>query len=199
MGLESIIKSIEMKSSQEIDKIKEEANQEREKILIQAEKEADKIKDEIKEGFKKEGEDEKRKKVIRARSKEKKEILNLKREFINEVFKLAEKEISSLNKEEYLALLKDSLLANIDSGNEEIVFSPKDKKLIEGEFINNLRKNLKEKGEKIKISYGLDEEERGFIIIKEEMQINRTFSNFFSFLREELEIEVAKRLFESNQ
>jgi len=198
MGLESIIKSIEMKSSQEIDKIKEEANQEREKILIQAEKEADKIKDEIKEGFKKEGEDEKRKKVIRARSKEKKEILNLKREFINEVFKLAEKEISSLNKEEYLALLKDSLLANIDSGNEEIVFSPKDKKLIEGEFINNLRKNLKEKGEKIKISYGLDEEERGFIIIKEEMQINRTFSNFFSFLREELEIEVAKRLFESN-
>jgi len=196
MGLESIIKSIEMKSSQEIDKIKEEANQEREKILIQAEKEADKIKDEIKEGFKKEGEDEKRKKVIRARSEEKREILNLKREFINEVFKLAEKEISSLNKEEYLALLKDSLLANIDSGNEEIVFSPKDKKLIEGEFINNLRKNLKEKGEKIKISYGLDEEERGFVIIKEEMQINRTFSNFFSFLREELEIEVAKRLFE---
>jgi len=196
MGLESIIKSIEMKSSQEIDKIKEGANQEREKILIQAEKEADKIKDEIKEGFKKEGEDEKKKRVIRARSKEKKEILNLKRELINEVFKLAEKEISSLNKEEYLALLKDSLLANIDSGNEEIVFSPKDKKLIEGEFINNLRENLKEKGEKIKISYGLNEEERGFVIIKEEMQINRTFSNFFSFLREELEIEVAKRLFE---
>jgi len=177
MGLESIIKSIEMKSSQEIDKIKEGANQEREKILIQAEKEADKIKDEIKEGFKKEGEDEKKKRVIRARSKEKKEILNLKRELINEVFKLAEKEISSLNKEEYLALLKDSLLANIDSGNEEIVFSPKDKKLIEGEFINNLRENLKEKGEKIKISYGLNEEERGFVIIKEEMQINR--SDFF--------------------
>jgi len=196
MALESIIKSIEKKSSQEIDEIRKEANKEREKILIQAEKEANKIKNEIKERFKKEGEDEKKKRVIRARSKEKRETLNLKRELINEVFKLAEKEISSLNKEEYLALLKDSLLANIGSGNEEIVFSPKDKKWIEGEFINNLRKDLKEEGEKIKISFGLDEEERGFVIIKEEMRINRTFSNFFSFLREELEIEVAKKLFE---
>ena len=196
MGLENIIKSIEMKSSQEIDKIKEEATQEREKILIQAEKEANNIKNEIKERFKKEGEDEKKKRVIRARSKEKREILIIKRELIDEVFKLAEKEINSSNKEEYLALLKDSLLVNIDSGNEEIVFSPKDKKLIEGEFINNLRRNLKEKGKKIKISYRLNEEERGFIIIKEEMQINRTFSNFFSFLREELEIEVARGLFE---
>ncbi|MCD6472619.1 hypothetical protein J7K55_05805 [Candidatus Aerophobetes bacterium] len=192
MGLGNIIKSIEMKSSQEIDKIKKEANKEREKILIQAEKEADKIKNEIKKRFKKEGEDEKKKRVIRARSKEKREILNLKRELINEVFKLAEKEISSLNKEEYLTLLKNSLFANIDSGDKEIVFSPEDKRLIEGEFINNLKNREK----RIKISYGLDKKERGFIIIKEEMQINRTFSNFFSFLREELEIEVARRLFE---
>lgn len=198
MALEDIIKSIEMKSSQEIDKIKKEAAGEKEKILIQAEKEADKIKNETKEGFKKEGEDEKRKILIRARSEGKKEILNLKRELINEVFKLTEKEISSPNKKEYLALLKDSLLANIDSGNEEIIFSPRDKKLIEGEFINNLRKSLKKKGEKIKVSYGLDGEEKGFVIVKEDMQINRTFSNFFSFLREELEIDVAKRLFESN-
>ena len=196
MGLENIIKSIEMKSSQEIDKIKEEATQEREKILIQAEKEADMEQWKRSQRFKKEGEDEKKKRVIRARSKEKREILIIKRELIDEVFKLAEKEINSSNKEEYLALLKDSLLVNIDSGNEEIVFSPKDKKLIEGEFINNLRRNLKEKGKKIKISYRLNEEERGFIIIKEEMQINRTFSNFFSFLREELEIEVARGLFE---
>lgn len=195
MGLEDIIKSIEMKSSQEVDKIKKETNKEKEKILIQAEKEANKLKNETEERFKKEGEEEKRKRVIRARSEEKKETLNLKRELINEVFKLAEKKLSSLNKKEYLALLKDSLLANIDSGNEEIVFSPEDKKLIEGEFINNLRKNLKEKGEKIKISYGLDGEEKGFVIMKEDMLINRTFSNFFSFLREELEIEVAKKLF----
>ena len=102
--------------------------------------------------FKKEGEDEKKKRVIRARSKEKREILNLKRELINEVFKLAEKEISSLNKEEYLTLLKNSLFANIDSGDKEIVFSPEDKRLIEGEFINNLKNREK----RIKISYGLD-------------------------------------------
>jgi len=56
---------------------------------------------------------------------------------------------------------------------------------------------LKKKGKKgeLRFSPTLGEKERGFILKKEGMQVNCTFSSFFSSLKNELEIEVAKRLF----
>ena len=145
----------------------------------------------------KEGEEEKREKLIRTRSEERRKILALKRELMDETFRQAEQIFSNLDREEYLSLLKSSLLSSIDSGNEEIIISSRDKELIEESFIEKLKKELKKKGKEgeLKFSPILGEKERGFILKKEGMQVNCTFSSLFSSLKDELEIEVAKRLF----
>lgn len=197
MALEDIVKRIKEKASQEVEKIRKEADKEGEELIKRAEEEAAKIKDKILKGLEKEGEEEKREKLIRTRSEERRKILALKRELMDETFRQAEQIFSNLDREEYLSLLKSSLLSSIDSWNEEIIISSRDKELIEESFIEKLKKELKKKGKEgeLKFSPTLGEKERGFILKKEGMQVNCTFSSLFSSLKDELEIEVAKRLF----
>jgi len=199
MALEDIVKRIKEKAFQEVEKIREEADKEGEELIKRAEEEAAKIKDKILKRLEKEGEEEKREKLIRTRSEERRKILALKRELMDETFRQAEQIFSNLDREEYLSLLKSSLLSSIDSWNEEIIISSRDKELIEESFIEKLKKELKKKGKEgeLKFSPTLGEKERGFILKKERMQVNCTFSSLFSSLKDELEIEVAKRLFNS--
>ena len=197
MALEDIVRNIKAKATQEAKKIKEEADKEREEIIKKAREEADKVKNRILHQLESQAKDEKRKLVIRMRSGGRKNLLILKRKLIDEAFRQAEQKLSSLEKTEYLSLIKRSLLSNIDSGEEEIIVSSRDEEWMEGNFIKDLRKSLKDFGttEGVKFSPKLEPQERGFILKKKEMQINCTFSSLFSSLRDELEIEVARRLF----
>ena len=196
MSLDDIIKKIETKTSQEVEKIKQEALEEREKIIKEAKEEANRVKKNVMERLKKEAEAEKRQRMIRVRMEERKKLLELKREIMDKLFKRAKEELDDLPREEYLNLLRESLFSHIDSQDEEIVVSPQDKEWIEGNLIMELRKGLGERMKKeLKVSPELGKEERGFILRKEGKQVNYTFSALFASLREQLELEVARRLF----
>lgn len=196
MALEDIVKAIKKKVSQEVEKIRQEANKEREEILRKAEKEANKTKDEIISRAKEEAERERQRNLMKTRSEERKNTLALKRELMDKTFAQAKEGLYSLSEEEYLEWSRKFLLSNIDSGDEEIIISPRDMDLMKGILAEGLEKNpkIKDRNE-IKLSARLDEKEKGFIIRKEGIQIDYTFSSFFSSLKNELEIEVAKRLF----
>ncbi len=198
MALEDIVRSIKAKATQEAKRIKEEADKEGEEILKKVREEADKVKRRILYQLESQAEDEKRKLVIRTRSNERRKLLVIKRKIMDETFRQAEQKLNSLEKGEYLSLIKRSLLSNIDSGEEEIIVSPRDEEWMEGNFIKDLRKSLKEAGttDEVRLSPELEAQERGFILKKKEMQINCTFSNLCLSLRDELEIEVARRLFQ---
>lgn len=197
MALEDIVRNIKAKATQEAKGIKEEADKEGEEIIKKAKEEADKIKKSVLHQFESQAKDEKRKLVIKTRSDERKKLLILKRKLMDEAFRQAEQKLSSLEKGEYLSLIKKSLLSNVDSGEDEIIVSPRDEKWMEGNFIKDLRKSLKEAGttEEVRLSPKLGAQECGFILKKKEMQINCTFSSLFLSLRDELEIEVARKLF----
>lgn len=197
MALEDIVRNIKAKATQEAKRIKEEANKERDKIIKKTKEEADKVKKSILHQFESQAKDEKRKLVIKARSDERKKLLMIKRKLMDEAFRQAEQKLNSLEKGEYLSLIKKSLLSNIDSGEDEIIVSPRDEEWMEGNFIKDLRRSLKEAGttEEVRLSPKLEAQERGFILKKKEMQINCTFSSLFLSLRDELEMEVARRLF----
>ena len=196
MALEDILRNIKAKATQEAKRIKEEADKEGEEIIKKAREEANKVKTRILHQLESQAKDEKRKLVIRTRSDERKKLLILKRKLMDEAFREAERKLSSLEKAEYLSLIKRSLLSNVDSGEEEIIVSPRDEEWMEGNFIKSLRKSLKEAGttEEVRLSPKLGAQERGFILKKKEMEINCTFSSLFLSLRDELEIEVARRL-----
>ncbi|MFQ6066309.1 MAG: V-type ATP synthase subunit E [bacterium] len=197
MALEDIVRNIKAKATQEAERIKEEADKEGKEIIKKAREEADRIKKRIFHQLESQAQDEKRKLVIRTRSDERKKLLVLKRELIDEVFRQAEQKLSSLEKAEYLSLIKKSLLSHIDSGKEEIIVSPRDEKWMEGNFIKSLRESLKDFGTppEVRLSPKLEPQERGFILKMRDAQINCTFSSLFLSLRDELEIEVARKLF----
>lgn len=196
MALEDIVERIREKASQEVEKIRREVDNKREEIIKRAKEEADKVKNEVLRRAKEEGESENQRRLMRVRSEERKKILALKRKLLDKAFEQARERLYNSSEEEYLSWLERALLFNIDSGDEEVIISPRDEKLIKKGFSEDLEKNLRIKGKKeIKFLPQLDEKERGFIIKKKGIQINYTFSNLFSFLKDELEIEVAKRLF----
>lgn len=196
MGVEEIIKNIEERANQEVQEINKQAQEEKNKILERAKQEALRVREGIVKRMEKEAELAKREQIIKARVEEKKKLLDLKRVLLVESFNQAEEELRNLDRQEYMSLMKRLLLSNIGSGNEEIVVSPRDQEWMKGEFLEELKDILEKKGRwnKVKLTVGLKERERGFILKKEGINLNYTFSNLFSLLREELEIEVANTL-----
>jgi len=196
MALEDIVKGIREKASREVEEIRREVDKRREEIIKKAKEEADKIKGEVLRRAKEEGESESQRRLMKVRSEERKKILALKRKLLDKAFEQARERLYNSSEEEYLSWLERALLFNIDSGDEEIIISPRDEKLIKRIFSEELKKNLRAKGKKdIKFFPELNEKEKGFIIRKEGIQVNYTFSTLFLFLKDKLEIEVAKRLF----
>jgi len=190
MALEDILKGIEEKVSVELEKIKKEAQEKEKEILKEKEKEALRIKNEILKSSEKEVEIEERQRIIKVRREEKMLNLRLKRKVLDDAFDLAKKKFLYLPRENYLQLLKKTLLNHIDSSTEEIIVNLEDEKWLKKELLKE--KNMKNK---LKITPRFNEHERGFILRKKEIQINYTLSSLFLFLRKKLEIEVARKLF----
>lgn len=197
MGLEEIVKEIEKKANEDAEKMRKEGQEERKTILKKAQEEALRTRKEITKRLEKEAELLKRERVISVRVEEKKKLLASKRKILAESFKQAEEELRGLGKQEYMSLMKRLLVSSIDLGDEEIVVSRRDEAWMKGDFLKELEKSLEKKGtwKKIRVTAGLREGERGFILKKEGVHLNYTLSNLFLLLREELEMEVAKRLF----
>lgn len=195
MALEDIIKGIKEKVLQEVEEIKQEIDREKEEIIKKAKQEADEVKGQILKRAREERENERQRKLMRTRSEERKKTLALKRELIDKVFRRAKEEWDDLGGEEYLKWSKRLLISNIDSGKEEILVSPRDKDLMERILVEGWGGGLNIK--EIKFLPELKEKEKGFIIRKEGVQVDYTFSSLFSSLEDELEMEVARILFGS--
>lgn len=195
MALEDIIKGIKEKVLQEVEETKQEVDREKEEIIKKAKQEADEVKGQILKRAREERENERQRRLMRTRSEERKKTLALKRELIDKVFRRAKEEWDDLSGEEYLKWSKRLLISNIDSGKEEILVSPRDKDLMERILVEGWGESLNIK--EIKFLPELKEKERGFIIRKEGVQVDYTFSSLFSSLEDELEMEVARILFGS--
>lgn len=195
MALEDIVKKIKEKVLQEVEEIKQEADREREEIVKKTEEEAAKVKGQILKKAREEREHERQRRLMRTRSEERKKTLALKRELLDKVFRRAKEELDNLGGQEYRKWSERLLISNIDSGKEEILVSPRDKGLMERILVEGWGEDLNIK--EIKFLPQLNEKERGFIVRKEGVQIDYTFSSLFSSLEDELEIEVARILFGS--
>lgn len=197
MGLEDILKGIDEKVRQEVAKVKQEAEEERKKIIEDAVKRAKLQKETILSTSKKQIDDEMRKKLTQTRREEKRKTLDLKKKIMDEVFQEAREKILNLDTGEYLSLMKQIIFNTLNRGDEEIIFSARDKKIIDDSFIKEIEKFITSKGKtpRLKFLPQLDDTERGFIIKSEDLQINCTVSSLFSALRDKVEIDVARILF----
>ncbi|MCR1974103.1 V-type ATP synthase subunit E [Clostridium sporogenes] len=125
------------------------------------------------------------------------EKLQSKQKVIEKVLEKSLEKLSSLSKEEYLSYIKERILTLPIDGDEKIIINLKDKLLITEDFTNEINSELVKKGKLGNLS--LSDETRdfkaGFILEKNGIEINNSFEALISSMKDELEYEVARVLF----
>ena len=185
-------------------KILRDAEGRKESILATAEEEKNKIlskkvasEKEILEKAEIEAKSKKERVISGAKLKARNEKLAAKQEVIEEVFSKSVETLCKLNDREFVKFIKDSILSlNID-GDETLILNEDGNKIVSKEVVAEINAELKAKGLKgeIKISETIGSFRGGFILEKGGVEINNTFESLVDSLKDQLEFEVAKVLF----
>ena len=197
-----------MEAEHVVEKILADARAEADKIKKQADdKEADeqaKLSEQLDE-YKKQtgilaqqaGKDEKSHILAAARMNIAKEYLAEKRKILEEVFEQARQQLQNLPDEEYHALIKKLLLEAVETGDEEVVVDTNEARISE-ELIKEINKQLSsDRKSNLKLSDQKQDIGAGFILTRGKIKTNVSIGVLLDQARKELEIQLAKELFEN--
>ena len=195
-----------MEAEQVVGKILSEARVEAEKIVSGAKSKAaaeqSKLESELAK-YNKEtetlaaeaAEDKKARMLAMARMDVRKELLAVKVELVGGVFAKAREKIRNLGDNEYRELMSALMLKAVETGDEEVIVG-KDEKRIDDKFIKQVNRQL---GSGFKGNLRLSQERvdisGGFILRRNNIQVNVSIEVLVGGMREELESEVVKELF----
>jgi V/A-type H+-transporting ATPase subunit E len=190
------------------EKILEEAKHKEKEIAAYAESEKEKIlSSKIKEA-----EDEKRLILLKAEEEAKtkkeriissttlkvrNEKLEIKQKLISEVFEKALEELCSMNSSKLKNFIKHTILDLDIEGDETIILNEDGKSKVDDKFIEDLNFIFlarNKKGE-LKVREENGNFKGGFIVEKNGVEINSTFESLMDSMKDELEYEVSKALF----
>ena len=196
-----------MEAVQVVEKILADAKAEAEKIRKQAEEneaaEQAKLAEQLDEYkkqtailAKKAGEDEESHILAAARMDIAKQLLAEKRKILDEVFEQAHEQLQNLPDEEYRTLCTKLMLEAVETGAEEIVVD-KNEKRINQDLINQVNRQLSSKGKgELKLSDQKQNIGAGFILKRGQIKTNVSLDVLLDQARKELEIDLAKELFQ---
>jgi V/A-type H+-transporting ATPase subunit E len=197
MSLEKIIERIKQDAQAQVDEIKDNASKEAGKILQNAGDEANSYKAQALENAKAEAQQRKQRLISSANLEFRKEILAEKQNTIDLAFQEAVNTLVQMNDEEYRQTIKRMLISSVQTGDEELVLSVRDKARINENFLKDVNKELvkaRKKGN-LKISKDTYNILGGFVLRKGNIEINNSFESLFKSFRDDLEAEVSKVLF----
>lgn len=198
MSLEKIIERIEHDAQAQIDEIKNKASAEADRIIQSAKEEAESFRAQALEGARKEAEQRKQRLISSANLEFRKELLAEKQNAIDSAFQEAIDTLLNMEDAEYKRVIKKMIMSSVQTGDEEIVLSKRDKARLNNDFLNEVNSQLAKDGKKgnLTISEDTYEISGGFILRRGSIEINNSFESLFKSSRDDLESEVAKLLFE---
>lgn len=119
-------------------------------------------------------------------------ILAAKQEILEKVFAKVIEKANDLSKDDYMKFLKNNIKKLSFNGNEELII-PSKYDSFSGEILNEVNKLVREiSGTQIKMSNSKRNIKNGFIIVKDNSEINNTFEAIMDFSKDELEKIVLK-------
>lgn len=197
MDAEQVIKKILSEANNEAAKIKAEAD---EKQAAEQSKLAEQLGEYKKQSdilAKKAAEEKKEHLLAAARMDIAKEYLAAKRKILDEVFEKAREQMQNLRDDEYIRLMTKLMLDAVETGDEEVIVN-KNEKRIDQKFIKHINREL---GPCFKGNLRLADEKQnlgaGFILRRGKIKTNVSLDVLLERARKELEIELAKELFEN--
>ncbi|QCX33010.1 hypothetical protein FDN13_04390 [Caloramator sp. E03] len=177
--------------------IENDAKSKADEVINAAKLKADEILEDIKQRAEKDGREKKDRLIARAQLDARNLILSAKQQVIDKVFSLVIERVSSMNNDEYANFIKKLLINNVETGDEEVIFSSKDKERINTNIIDEVNAELKRQGKNgnLKLSSEVRNILSGFILKKGGLEINCSIDSQIRAFRENLEGEIATLLF----
>ncbi|PKP58331.1 hypothetical protein CVT91_08735 [Candidatus Atribacteria bacterium HGW-Atribacteria-1] len=197
MTIKDISEKIISDARIQADKIIAQAGDNANNIIKKGKKEADNIKNIILYKYNQEASLIKSKILTEANLEAKKNILSEKQKIIKNVFDKALESILKLDDKDYRNIIKKMILDNIETGDETIFIDHSDREKISESFIEDINKELKSKGEKgkLKLSTSYLPIKGGVVIGSGKIRKNISLEFLLKKIREELEIQISKDLF----
>jgi V/A-type H+-transporting ATPase subunit E len=197
MSLEKILDRIERDAQNEVGKIKSRASAEADKIAKKAQAEAEKLKAQALEDAKIEAGQRKERIMSTARLDLRKALLAEKQKSIDAAFQEAIESLLNMEDAEYRKVIKSMILPNVQTGDEEIILSDRDKARLDQGFLEEINQQLAESGKKGNLTISQDTYNMvgGFVLRRGKIELNSSFESLFKSLRADLESEVSKILF----
>ncbi|WP_288868467.1 V-type ATP synthase subunit E [uncultured Parvimonas sp.] len=180
-NLDNIIDEILQDAENESKKVVEDAKSEVAVLVGKTESEAQKKADKIIEKAKVEATQSKERIISNSSLTARDMVLVAKQEMINKVFELTKEKLKTLNHDDYLKFVENSLKALEVREDSEIILTENEKKLA---------------GEKLfGVKIADETVESGFSLKNGKIILNNEFSSLIDLVKEDLEQEVADKLF----
>ena len=168
------------------------AEEEKSKVLSKKVSSANEIAKEILEKAEVEAKSKKERVISSAKLKVRNNKLAAKQEIIDEVFEKSIDKLTKLSKEDFLNFVKNAISSMNLSGKQTLILNEEGLKFVDEAFIDELNKNV---DAQIILGETAGNFKGGFILENNGIEINSTYEALVSSLRDELEFEVAKVLF----
>lgn len=196
--IKNLINKVLKDAEAESNIIIEKAEQQKNEIVSKSKKEAEVKKSEILDKAKLEAQTRKGRVISNAELQVRNNKLEAKQKVINSVFENALVELQKLSDDKFLDFVRKSILSCDIDGNEEIIVSNNYKSKFTPQFIGELNASLKEKVKiaNIKLSNKQRNIKEGFILDKKGIELNFTFEDLINSIKEDIESDVVKILFE---
>ena len=199
MAIKDILERIERDSKSNAEKILSDARSKAESIKIEYEGKAAKYKKDANDRRKKSNEAKKHAILVNKQLEARKLYLEKKREILDGVFEAARERILHELEADPRRHLKELIIHNSINGNEKIVVPSHLRHLFTEDFIDELNKEYRNTGNDKEGGFSLSDESEdllwGVKLKGYEETENLSFTMLFDELREEIESEIAARLF----
>jgi V/A-type H+-transporting ATPase subunit E len=197
-----------MEAQQVIEKILDEANAEAEKIKSQArqieateqtkfDEQLNRFNEQTEALAQKAAEDEKSHVLAAARMDIAKLRLAEKRKVLDEVFQQARQQLHQLPDDQYRQLIAKLILQTVETGDEQVIVDENESR-IDQQLIDQVNQQLSANGKgNLKLSDQRRNLGGGFILSRGKIKTNVSFEVLLDQARKDLEIDLAKELFEN--
>jgi len=196
-GADRIIQRILDDANSRAESIRVEAAEKAKAIESEARQKAARRQEHILEQARKAADEQKGRIIGVEQLETRKSILAAKQEMISEAFNKALDELTNLDDDNYLSVIRELLLSMVETGTESVICAARDKERISDQFWKEINENLISQGKKgeLKLSQETRDIQGGFILQAGGVEMNCSFESLLEMRRDQLEPEVAELLF----
>ncbi len=194
MSLKNILEKIQLDADQKGEDIIRQAEKETKKILAKSKQDAQEKTDCIIDEGTQSAQQKDRRMILAAELAARKEILSEKQKAIKNCFNGAMEKLNRIPDQDYQNIVKNMLISTYNPEITEVIFSEKDSRIINQQFIDKVNKALEENGNKAQLRLSKEKREisGGFILKGDRVEINNSFASVLKYRKNELEADVAR-------